>query len=101
MAVRIPLINPGLFTWVSEEDLPRILAASIEWRLNKGYVATKIEGKEVRLHRLITNCPKGLEVDHLDENKLNNCRWNLEIVTHSENMKRMWANRKRRQLITV
>jgi hypothetical protein len=89
-------MNSDLVTYVSEEDVVRILMTSNQWRLNKGYVAAKIDGKEIRLHRFITDCPEGLEVDHLDENKLNNCRWNLEIVTHAENMKRMWENRKKR-----
>ena len=40
---------------------------------------------------LPNNSPKdlGLNVDHLDRNKHNNSISNLEIVTHSENMKRI------------
>lgn len=27
-----------------------------------------------------------LEINHIDENKLNDCLWNLELVTHSKNL---------------
>lgn len=46
-----------------------------------------IEGKRYGfyLHRLLTNAPKGMEVDHIDRDKLNNKRENLRIVTSQEN----------------
>ena len=31
-----------------------------------------------------------LNIDHIDRNKQNNSIENLELVTHSENMKRYW-----------
>lgn len=54
-----------------------------------GYVvspATK-DHKEIRMHRLIMDCPKGKVVDHINHCKSNNCKNNLRICTHSENMK--------------
>lgn len=36
----------------------------------------------------------GVSIDHLDMNKHNNARANLELVTHSENLKRMWLHKK-------
>ena len=42
----------------------------------------------VRMHRQITNCPKGKDVDHKDGDGLNNQRHNLEVMTHKENMRR-------------
>ena len=54
-----------------------------------GYVvsaATK-DHKEIRMHRLIMDCPKGKVVDHINHCKNNNCKNNLRICTHSENMK--------------
>lgn len=44
----------------------------------------------VRLHRFITNAPEGLEPDHVNMNKLDNRKVNLELVTHYENCKRFW-----------
>ena len=37
------------------------------------------------LHRYIMDAPKGFEVDHIDMNRLNNCRTNLRICTHQQN----------------
>ncbi len=37
------------------------------------------------MHRLITDCPDGLYVDHIDGNPMNNTRENLRICTQAEN----------------
>lgn len=43
-------------------------------------------GPKIYLHRFITNVPKGMVVDHINGNKLDNRRENLRICTQSENM---------------
>ncbi len=45
----------------------------------------------IRMHRQIMGleCGDKREVDHLDGDGLNNQRYNLEVVTHKENMRRM------------
>ena len=56
----------------------------------RGYCAVTLKNKTYKVHRLVAEawlgkCPKGLEVDHIDRNKLNNSIDNLRYVTKSEN----------------
>jgi len=44
-------------------------------------------GKTIFMHRIIMNAPKGLEVDHIDGDGLNNLRENLRVCTHAENLR--------------
>jgi hypothetical protein len=39
----------------------------------------------IRMHRVIMKAPRGKVVDHIDRNGINNCRYNLRIVTPAEN----------------
>lgn len=55
------------------------------------------KNKELRnktLHRLITNCPKGMVVDHINHNTLDNTRENLRVCSVGENnMNRRYSAR--------
>lgn len=56
-----------------------------------GYVYICIAGERKLIHRLVIEAfqgriPEGYETNHKDGNKLNNSLYNLEVVTHSENM---------------
>ena len=46
------------------------------------------EPSYVMMHRLIMNAPKGMEVDHLNYDGLDNRKSNLEVVTKSMNRQR-------------
>jgi hypothetical protein len=39
----------------------------------------------IRMHRVIMNAKKGQVVDHIDHDGLNNCKYNLRVVTPAEN----------------
>lgn len=79
---------------VDEED--RHLLDEYRWFINAGYVRAtgkRVNGKQptLRLHRLITNAPKGMVVDHINGNKLDNRKSNLRVVMQVENTRNKHA----------
>jgi len=56
------------------------------------------KSKPFSVHRLVANCfcqGKGTDVNHIDGDKINNCAWNLEWVSRSENIKHAYRYLKR------
>lgn len=71
---------------IDDEDFE--LVSKYHWYTdNKGYLRIERNRKKIKLHRLLTNCPKGLTVDHINGNKLDNRRSNLRICTNQENVR--------------
>jgi hypothetical protein len=63
------------------------LVKDYKWSLNHGYVCTWTNGnKRIKLHKMLTNPPEGMLVDHIDRNKLNNRDENLRICTKQQNL---------------
>lgn len=83
----IKLTNDRGVALVDDEDYEML--SQYKWRLNDRYIITniKINNKWTNksIHRLIMNEPKEMYVDHIDHNSLNNQKFNLRIVTNSQN----------------
>ena len=75
--------NTNKETLFSPIDFPKV--TQHKWFFNKklGYVANN---RGLYLHRFIfDNLPKGLQIDHINGNKLDNRRSNLRFCTQSQN----------------
>lgn len=84
MAKKIPLAN-GQFAIVDDEDFE--LLNQYVWHGHKSggsevhvYAVTRI-----RMHRVVMNCPKGMYVDHINGDTLDNRKCNLRICSTAEN----------------
>jgi len=70
------------------EDYNRIKDSC--WSMDSnGYIITNIKSNNifqtVRMHRLVMNCPKDMDVDHIFHNEYDNRKEFLRIVTESQN----------------
>ncbi len=79
----------GKFAIVDDEDFEFL--SQWKWKLTKGYAsrtATKVNGKHksIYLHRAISDCPKNMEVDHINGIPLDNRKINLRICNRSQNL---------------
>lgn len=88
MSIEIPLhdktgsiINTVLISPEDEE-----LIKKYKWHNSHGYAAGWVEGKKTRMHHLILGKPtKGMVVDHINRNSLDNRRENLRFATKEQN----------------
>lgn len=63
------------------------------WRVNnKGYVVAIIDNKEIKMHRLITNCNNDAFIDHIHGNRNDNRRSELRVCTQEDNAKNRRIN---------
>ena len=74
--------------YVDDEDYERV--NKYTWHIEKAGYLMACTGKKTRvpsrLHRyVLQDVPKGMTVDYIDGNKLNNCKSNLRICTQQQN----------------
>jgi hypothetical protein len=78
----------GIYCLVDEDDFEKL--NKYRWYFcsmdgETGYAYAKVDGKLVSMHRFLMRFPIGLEIDHINHDKLDNRKQNLRIVSRSEN----------------
>src|ERR1017187_8990054 len=90
------ILTKGFYAIIDEEDFDRIEPYSWHARVSKTtdtvYASRSPKMPDgsyhgtLGMHRQILRVPKGIEVDHIDGNGLNNQKANLRRATHQQNM---------------
>ena len=88
MGIKFIKLTQGKSTIVSSSDYEHL--NSFKWYYNKGYVSRNYINEDgnkrvLYMHRYVMDCPRGKQVDHINGNKLDNCRENLRITTSTGN----------------
>ena len=82
-------LTQGKIATIDAMDL--FLVEGISWYFNRGYARGNIYinggQKCIKLHRLIMSAPDGMEVDHINLDKLDNRRCNLRLATAAQNQR--------------
>lgn len=88
-------VGNGLVTQIDSEDYARLVQR--RWYVSAhGYVVRSIKRSPFseRIHRVILNAPRGVDVDHVNGNKLDNRKSNLRLCTVSQNLGNTSPDRK-------
>lgn len=76
--------NRGHEIFIDDEDYESL--SKMSWSLNnRGYAFSGKDGKPIAIHRLLMNAEKGVQVDHIDGDKLNNQKHNLRLTNNKLN----------------
>ena len=85
---KIPLTK-GQFTMVDDDMYEEL--SKYKWCAHwapsiNAFYAVRTAGTLIHMHRVVMDCQKGLVVDHINHNPLDNQRGNLRICTHGQNL---------------
>lgn len=97
----IRLNNSKNFAFVDDSDYA--LVSQFKWTIHETGCVMGWKGKRLRgikLHRLIMDAPAGMQVDHIDHDKLNNQRKNLRLATQSQNSYNMSVGARKNECTT-
>lgn len=78
-----------LIAFVDDEDFERL--SQFKWSVTDGYALRGIKKPNgqwttIRMAREVMQAPSGVEVDHINRNRLDNQKRNLRFATRSQNM---------------
>lgn len=71
---------------IDTEDIDTVIGR--RWKLCDGY-AVASRPQTIGMHRLILNAPIGIEVDHINRNRLDNRKENIRLASRFENARNM------------
>lgn len=79
-------LTRGQYAIIDDADYD--LISQFNWHCSaKGYAERSAHNGETRkMHRVIMNAPDGMQVDHINRNKLDNRRSNLRLCTNTQNV---------------
>lgn len=78
------MLGHGKFALVDKEDKP--LLECYSWVMHSGgYAVTSKSRRPLYMHRFITRCPEGMEVDHINHKILDNRKCNLRVCRTLDN----------------
>jgi hypothetical protein len=89
---QISILHSSLMAIVDDDDYDRLLAISPVWSVDDTkHVNTRsgLSGERVYMHRIILRLPKhedGEDVDHVNQNPLDNRKENLRVCKHYQNL---------------
>lgn len=88
------LVDDDDFEFINQWKWCAALCKCARWVAQRGVISKQQKKKTGRknrttllMHRLITNCPKNLGVDHINGNTLDNRKSNLRIQTNQGNLR--------------
>ncbi len=94
-----------LETCVDTDDLPLLATFHGTWqawweRHGQRFYASAVLGPRGKqrqhfLHRFLMGYPKGMVIDHIDHDGLNNRRTNMRVVTNAENVRHLTPGKRR------
>lgn len=77
-------LTQNKYAWVDDEDFDEI--NRYKWSYHsRGYAVRTYKRKAILMHRQIMNAPDGVDVDHINRDKLDNGRTNLRLCSRSDN----------------
>lgn len=86
-------LTKNQYALVDDEDFEELNRE--KWYTSStGYATRRNRKKMTYMHRTITNCPQGMQVDHINGNRLDNQRINLRVVTSQQNKQNRHRNLK-------